>query len=127
MKRRVVITGLGAVSPCGLGKKELMDSLMEGRNCISNINVEGLEDCYCKLHGMIDRKRLYEAFEKHLSPEERKLSLCSRLSILTAIMAAEDAGITFSGSDRYRTGVLFGTTQSDQYAVEDGTEELRHD
>lgn len=127
MKRRVVITGLGAVSPCGLGKKELMDSLMEGRNCISNINVEGLEDCYCKLHGMIDRKRLDEAFEKHLSPEERKLSLCSRLSILTAIMAAEDAGITFSGSDRYRTGVLFGTTQSDQYAVEDGTEELRHD
>lgn len=126
MKRRVVITGLGAASPVGCGKDNFMNGIISGKNGISPINIEGLEDCYSKLYGLLDKEEINVLVEKYLSDEEKKLSRCSQLSLITAIMAAEDAKLTINtDEDRMHTGILFGTTQSDQYTICDNIDELK--
>ena len=43
-KRRVVVTGIGAVSPYGIGAKTLWDSIISGKSAVStieNISLEG--------------------------------------------------------------------------------------
>lgn len=125
MNRRVVITGLGVVSPIGCGKENFMDSLIAGKNGISQICVEGLENCYCKLYGMLDQNEIDRLAKKYLSVEERSLSRCSQLSLITAIMAVNDAKLSIdTDEEKFRTGVMFGTTQSDQYALCDNDKEL---
>ena len=127
MMRRVVITGIGVLSPVGCGKNAFMEGLISGRNGITEIDVQGLEGCYCKLHGVLDWNNVRELADKYLSSDERKLSKCSVISMIAAEMAAEDADVSFNSfEEKMNTGVFFGTTQSDQYAICEGIKELEH-
>ena len=51
MSRRVVITGLGMVSPLGIGNKENWDALIEGRSGIGPITRFDATDYPCKIAG----------------------------------------------------------------------------
>ena len=52
-KRRVVITGMGAVTPCGIGVKNFWNSMIEGKSGISTIEQMPLEGHVVTIAGEI--------------------------------------------------------------------------
>lgn len=105
-KRRVVVTGFGALSPFGNGAKSLFDGVFSGKSAISKITSFDTDGLSCKIAGQIEKN-----FESVLSEkEQRKIDPF----ILYAIEAAEEA-INHSGfspaneSEQERSGVIVGS------------------
>jgi len=103
--RRVVITGLGVVSPVGIGKEAFWDSLIHGRSGITRITRFDPSDFPSQIAGEV----------KDFNPEDfipkgaSKISRFSQFAVAAAKMAVEDAGLDIS-SDPYRIGACFGTS-----------------
>ena len=104
---RVVITGIGAVTPIGNTAVDAWESLMTGRSGISTIEHFDTSDIPCKIAGMVknfDPKKFIKA------KEVRRMDRVSHLAIAAATEALEDAGYEpFSNDDDTRSGVLVGT------------------
>ena len=91
---RIVITGLGAVSPLGLTAPEFWAGLQAGRSGISRITQFDASALPCQIAGEVkdfDPKR-YMDFK-----EARRMSRCSQLAIATAREAMTDAGFSLGG------------------------------
>ena len=107
--RRVVVTGLGVVSPNGHGCNEYRSSLRDGRSgvrAIEEFDTSGLKSRIAGTVRNIDLSRAIE--ERHL----KRVSRMVPLAILAAREAMEDAGLTPSGLDlatRRQIGVMLGT------------------
>lgn len=104
--RRVVITGIGAVSSIGLNKDEFWSNLVKGHSGVSSIEAFDTTDFTTKFggeiknfdpSGCIDRKRL------------KRMDRTSQLAVAAAKMAVEDAGIDPLCNGPDRTGVVIGT------------------
>ncbi len=116
MEKRVVITGISVISPTGTIESGYWNSLLSGVSGISDLELEGFEKCYSKKFGLLDRDRLSVLADRYLSGEEKKLYICSRLSLIAAVMAAEDAGISFRNfEDKMSAGIFLGTGIGDRY------------
>ena len=108
--RRVVITGLGVVSPIGIGTLEFWDALVRGRNGVKRIERFDPEGLPTQFGGEV---RGYQA-RKYLRKDQRKkLKLMARdiqLGVGAAWLALEDARLLEASLDRTRVGVEFGAS-----------------
>ena len=105
-KRRVVITGLGAVTPFGVGIDSLWESLKAGKSGISNIENMDLEGHTVHIAGEI--KNFDET--QYIDPKEaKKMDRYIHFSMIAADEAVKDAGITTENVDPYRFGVVVGS------------------
>lgn len=104
--KRVVITGLGALTPIGNTVPEYWDSLLNGvsgTNPISRFNTELFKTKFaCEVKNFnpldfIDRK------------EVRKMDLVSQYALVSAMEAVTDSSLNFSKENKDRIGVIFGT------------------
>ena len=91
MKREVVITGLGAVSPIGNSVKEMWQSVLDAKCGIAPIT----------RYDITDRKVTLAAEVKGFDPEltinrkeVRKMDLYTQYAMAAAVEACQDAGIT---------------------------------
>lgn len=103
--KRVVVTGLGAVTPVGLNVEETWNNLLAGKSGAAPIT---LFDCSkfktqfaCEVKGLnvndwIDRK------------EARKLDRDTQLAMISAMQAVKDSGMDLETEDKNRIGVIFG-------------------
>ena len=103
--KRVVVTGLGAVTPVGLNVEETWNNLLAGKSGAAPIT---LFDCSkfktqfaCEVKGLnvndwIDRK------------EARKLDRYTQLAMISAMQAVKDSGMDLETEDKNRIGVIFG-------------------
>lgn len=108
MKRRVVVTGIGVVTPCGLGWQAYWDALLEGRSFIRPIQNISLNGFPSKFAGeILDFKP--DAFVK----KRKFLKVMSReiqLAIGASQLALEDSGLAaLIEEDRFRFGISLGT------------------
>ena len=103
---RVVITGLGALSPVGLTADETWENLLAGRSGIDNINIEGLQDCTCRIAGELKgfEPQSYLGFK-----EARRMARFSQMAVIAAQMALEDSGLNLSDDEKEDAGVVTGT------------------
>lgn len=103
---RVVITGLGALSPVGLTADETWENLLAGRSGIDNITIEGLEDCTCQIAGELKgfEPQSYLGFK-----EARRMARFSQMAVIAAQMALEDSGLNLSDDEKEDAGVVTGT------------------
>lgn len=105
--KRIVITGLGAITPAGIGPAALWDALQRGATRIGDISTFDASQCACK------RAAEIKDAEGISFPGKRSLWTISR-SILFGYAAAagalEDAGLEGTPEMRSRTGVVFGST-----------------
>ena len=104
-KRRVVITGMGIVSPCGIGVKNFWNSMIEGKSGISTIEQMPLEGHTVTIAGEIKDKDFNP--EDYINPKEAKrMDRYTQFAIVAADEAIADAGLDEADIDPYRIGVI---------------------
>ena len=105
-KRRVVVTGLGCITPVGNSVDELWSSLMSGKSGVSNISVFDTEKMSVKFSASIkdfDAEKYFDA------KEQRKLDLFMQYGMAAGIDAVNDSNINNSDVDTERVGVAIGS------------------
>ncbi|WP_293180308.1 beta-ketoacyl-ACP synthase II [Oceanithermus sp.] len=119
--RRVVITGLGPVTPIGVGREAFHRAQLEGKSGIRRItrydpdayqlNVKIAGEVDVNVDDYLDRK------------EARRLDRFVQLALIAAELALRDAGLAVSELEPERTGVLIGSgiggikTWEDQFKI----------
>jgi 3-oxoacyl-[acyl-carrier-protein] synthase II len=106
-KQRVVITGLGAIAPNGVGKEAFWKSLLEGRSGIRRITRFDASKFPCQIAGEIVDFQPTTYINLH---EVKRLSRVSQLALAAAKMAVDDAEIEVSEANAGKVGVCFGTS-----------------
>ena len=103
---RVVITGMGIISPLGHTKEENWDSLLTGRSGIGPITQFDPHGLPVSIAGEVKdfSPKQYIDFK-----EARRMSRVSQLAVAAAHMAIVDADLTIPDADPERVGVLIGT------------------
>lgn len=126
-QRRVVITGIGAVTPVGLSAQETWDALTKGKSGIAPITAFDVSLFKTKFAGEV------KGFDpSHLMDhkEARKMDRYSQLSIAAVDEAMRDSQLDVNQEDKSRIGVIWGsgmgglqTTEREcfDYAKGDGT------
>jgi len=108
--RRVVVTGLGPVSPIAIGKDNYFNALREGKNGIGPITNFELGDCPVTFGAEIKN----EAFDPTLymdKKEARRSDRAIQFAVAASKLAVEDAKLDVKELDPYRFGVYIGTGQ----------------
>ncbi len=105
-KKRVVITGMGVLSPIGIGKREFADSLREGKsgaNPITAFDASNFSTKFCANvknfvpENFIDKKKA------------RRMARFTQMGFIAAKMAIEDSKLDLSKENLSRIGVITGT------------------
>lgn len=116
MRRRVVITGLGAVSPIGVGVEAFWQSLVNGVSGISKITRFDASRHDCQIAGEVKGFDPLAYVEKK---DVKKMDLFIHYALAAAIMAVEDAGLKPNGLNQDRIGVIVGTGMGGIPALEE--------
>ena len=103
---RVVLTGMGAISPLGLNVREFWDGLLAGRSGITRISQFDASDLPCQVAGEV---KGFDPAQFIDYKETRRISRCSQLAIATAHEAVADAGFNGGFPDPERVAVVLGT------------------
>jgi len=103
--RRVVITGMGVVSPLGTGKEKNWEALMRGQSGIGRITSFDASDLPTQIAGEVKDFNPDDYIEKK---EQRKMDLFIQYAVAAADMALEDSGFTIDDSNATRVGVQVG-------------------
>jgi len=104
MKRRVVITGLGAITPIGLTVDEYRQSLFEGKNGIVAITRFETDERYAsRIAGEVKNFDATKYFDRK---EIRRLDLFAQYGIAASIDAIADSGLNLDSIDPERVGVI---------------------
>lgn len=106
VKKRVVITGIGMISPLGVGNDANWQALMEGRSGIGPITRFAAETFPCRVAGEIPDFDPLQFMDKK---EARKLDFFVHYALAAAQLAMEDAGLEIKGHFAERTGVAIGS------------------
>jgi len=117
--KRVVITGIGAVSPFGNGVAALMQGIAEGRSAVQRM--AGWEQ-YIGLHSLVGAP--VEMKDEKRIPRQKRRSM-GRMSIFAAQAADEalaDAGISLEKEDPWRAGCVIGSTMGSAKSINDAFE-----
>lgn len=104
-KRRVVITGMGAVTPCGIGVKNFWNSMLEGKSGVSLIESIDTERHTVKIAGEIKDKD-FNPEDYMSSKDANRMDRFTQFAMVAADEAIADAGIDEAKIDPYRIGVL---------------------
>ena len=100
----VAITGIGVISPIGIGREEFWQALKEGKSGIRRVTRFDASVFPTKIAGEVD----FDPAQYLDRREARKMDRFVQFAVVASRMAAEDAGI--SGKfDPDRSGVIFGT------------------
>ena len=104
-RRRVVVTGMGAVTPVGLSVQEYWDSLVAGRSGLGPITHFDPTGYPCRIASEVkgfDPKNYMDL------RESRRMARFSQLAVAAAVEAVKSSGIDFGAEDCDRVGVLMG-------------------
>jgi 3-oxoacyl-[acyl-carrier-protein] synthase II len=113
---RVVVTGLGAVAPNGIGVEPFWDNLTRGVSGVANITRFDAGKHDVRIAGEVKGFDPLQWIEKK---EVRKMDLFIQYAIAAAQMAFDDAGLKVADDNRERMGVFVGTGMGGIPALEE--------
>jgi 3-oxoacyl-[acyl-carrier-protein] synthase II len=123
MKRvRVVITGLGAITPLGNSKDELWDGLIHGRSGIRRITRFDASGMPCQIAGEIPAFDPVDYMEKKVA---RRIPRSAQIALAAAMQSMGDADLPEIMPDPERSGIVFGTAMGGIDAVVKNVDILR--
>ena len=115
MKRRVVITGMGAITPTGLNVNEFWKSCKEGICGIGEITYFDTSDYKAKLAAEL---KGFDAKEYMDAKAAKRMEAFSQYAVAASKEALENAGLDLEKEDRYKVGVSIGSGIGSLQAVE---------
>ena len=122
MKRRVVVTGLGAVTPIGNNVEEFWEGIKSGKVGIGEITRFDTTDYKVKLAAEV----------KNFSPKEymdfkaaRRMELFSQYAVAAALEAVRNAELDMEKEDSFRVGVSVGSGIGSLQTVETALEKIK--
>ena len=106
--RRVVVTGLGVVSPIATGKDEYWRALEEGRNGIGPLTTFDVSDCPVPFGAEI---KDFDPAQWMDNKEAKRADRVIQFAVAAAGLAVEDAKLDTADLDPYKFGVYIGSGQ----------------
>lgn len=103
--RRVVITGLGAVAPNGIGKEAFWQALIEGRSGIGRITRFDPSKYSSQVAGEV---KDFDPLKYMSRKEAEGMGRATQFAVAAARMALDDAGLDDIRDSRWRRGVVVG-------------------
>ncbi|HBA53502.1 MAG TPA: beta-ketoacyl-[acyl-carrier-protein] synthase II [Syntrophorhabdus aromaticivorans] len=106
MKRRVVVTGIGLVTPCGVGVDNVWNNILNGRSGIGPLTRFDTARFDTKFAGEV---KVFNP-EDYVPPKEvKKMDLFIHYALGAAHEAVNDAALDMANEDSERVGVVVGT------------------
>jgi 3-oxoacyl-[acyl-carrier-protein] synthase II len=106
MRRRVVVTGLGLVSPLGTGVQKNWEALCAGRSGLGPITRFDASDFPTQIAGEIKDFRSEDFMDKQ---QVRRFDIFIHYAIASARMAMDDSGLIIDSSNGHRVGCVTGS------------------
>ena len=106
MSNRVVITGMGAITPIGTGKDEFWKGLMEGRNGIDKITRFDASEYHAQIAGEVKDFDPTDYIDKK---ESKRMDRCTQFAVAAADLAIKDAKLDLEKENLDRIGTFVGT------------------
>lgn len=103
MERRVVITGIGAISPIGNTVEENWEAIKNQKCGIDKISLFDTTGFKTSLAGEVKN---YDALEHFEAKQAKRLDRCSQFAIISAREALKDSGISADNTDMDRVGIF---------------------
>ena len=102
---RVVVTGMGAMTPLGESPDEFWRNLVAGRSGVGPMTLCDPEGYPCRISGEVTG---FEPGQYIPGREARRMARFAQLAVAAGLQAAESSGIDVSREDPYRVGVILG-------------------
>lgn len=105
-KKRVVVTGLGLITPLGIGVESSWNSFIEGRSGIGRITRFDASDLPVQIAGEV------KDFDPSLYIEQKEIKKMDRFihfAVAASTMAIEDSGLKITDNNAERVGVIIGS------------------
>lgn len=119
MKNRVVVTGLGIISPVGNDVASFWQSLKEGKSGLGPLTSFDATGYDSRIAAEI--KGFDPAFYGMSSKDVRRMDKFVQYSVAAAKQALNDAGLDFEKEDRHRIGTLIGSGIGGLWVTEQGS------
>ncbi|MGE5222898.1 MAG: beta-ketoacyl-ACP synthase II [Omnitrophica WOR_2 bacterium] len=121
-RTRVVITGMGAVTPLGSSLPVTWDGLLKGRSGVRRITQFDASSMPCQIAGEIPD---FEPTDYMDRKEERRIPRSTQIALASAMQAVKDAGLPETMPDKVRSGVVYGTGIGGLDRLDEGIQVLR--
>jgi len=106
MKPRVVITGLGVVSPLGIGREAFWEAVQQGRSGAGPVTRFDASSFPTRIAAEVKEFNPLNYMDKKTA---RHTDRFAQMALAAALMAVKDAGLALEDEDRERVGVLMGS------------------
>ena len=106
MSRRVVVTGVGLISPVGIGAEQTWRALLEGRSGIAPITSFDASAFACRIAGEVKGFQPEEFIERK---ELKRMGRFIQFAIAATEFAVRQSGLTIHPEDGERVGVYIGS------------------
>jgi 3-oxoacyl-[acyl-carrier-protein] synthase II len=106
MSRRVVITGMGAITPVGNDVTQTWESLKAGQSGIARITLFDPSDMATQFAGEVKN---FNPAERFGHKEARRMDRVTQFAMEACSQAVTSSGLLENGIDRDRVGVVIGT------------------
>ena len=120
-RTRVVVTGMGALSPLGNGVETFWRRALAGESGIEPIALFDVEGFSCTIGGEIRDFHPQDFMDRKSA---RRMARFSQLAVAAAREAVDDAGLNLDALDRARIGVVLGNGSGGYPELEDGARKL---
>ncbi len=107
MDRRVVITGIGVVSPLGNDLDTFWKNAKEGVSGVTTVEAFDTSDYHCHIGGEVRDLDPRQFFQN--PKDARRADRYTHLAMAASKLAVQDSGVDWSHYDPFRAGVLVGS------------------
>ncbi len=106
MQKRVVVTGLGCISPLGNNVQSTWENILAGKSGVGPITHYDASEYKTKFAAEV---KGFDSSELFGSREARRMDRYTQLGVATALQAVADSELQISDANRDRIGVIIGT------------------
>ncbi|HIU63519.1 MAG TPA: beta-ketoacyl-ACP synthase II [Candidatus Avacidaminococcus intestinavium] len=106
MKKRVVVTGIGPITPIGIGKDVFWDNLVAGKSGIDTITAFDPSEYAVRIAGEVKNFDYTQYIDKK---EGKRMDRVTHFAVAAAKLAIEDSGLELDKINKVRAGVCVGT------------------
>ena len=120
-RHRVVVSGIGVITPIGVGREEFWEGLLAGRNGISRITLFDPSRFRSQMAGEVKGFRAEEWIDRKLA---KRMDRFTHFALVASDLAMKDAGLDAFPFDGRRAGVIIGSGIGGAQTIESAHEDL---